>query len=169
MSHRQPFPRLWQSLSGTVIVAAFVVAGVLYALVPAARPGLHAGAPILLAMLPTALVGAVCRVALDLLEGGRVRGASELWPLPLSALTLLAAALWMVANGWRLVETAQLTGGLCEGVLALLIPLLALGAVVLAARTGYLDGAEDTLTLRGVREEQVWSPVPVRVPHRRAR
>lgn len=97
-------------------------------------------------------------------------GAREPWPLLLSVLLLLGAAGWMVANGWRLVETASLAGGVWEGVLALLLPLAALGAVVLAARAGYLDGAEGALTLGDLRVERAWSPVPAtRLPHRKAR
>lgn len=170
MTHHQPSPSPRPTSSGRVMVTVLVTAGVLYVLSPEARPGVGAAVPVLLAMLPAALAGAVCRVALDLLEGPRGGGAREPWPLFLSALLLLGAAGWMVGNGWRLVETAPLAGGVWEGVLALLLPLAALGAVVLAARAGYRDGAEQTLSLGDLRRERVWSPVPVtRLSHRRTR
>lgn len=166
MTHHQPTSSLRQTLSGSLMVAALATAGVLYVLSPAARPGVCAAVPVLLAMLPAALAGAVCRVALDLLEGRR-GGAREPWPLLLSVLPLLGAAGWMVGNGWRLVETAPLAGGVWEGVLALLLPLAALGAVVLAARAGYLDGAEQTFNLGEPQRARVWSPVPAARPYQR--
>lgn len=138
MLNVQPFLPARRTLSGRVVASVLGGVAALYLACPVARLGLEASAPVLLAMLPAALGGLLYRLGLDGLEG-RHQGA---WAVLVGALGALVGAAWLAGHGWHLVETAQAVGSTAEGVLMLLLPLCALGAVILAGRAGYLDGAD---------------------------
>lgn len=131
-------------MSGRVVASVLGTVAALYLACPVARTGLEASAPVLLAMLPAALAGLLYRLGLDGLEERHHLRRRSVWAMLGGALVALVAAAGLAGHGWHLVETAQPVGSTAEGVLALLLPLAALGAAVIVGRAGYLDGTDPT-------------------------
>ncbi|MEF2278538.1 hypothetical protein V3W47_09495 [Deinococcus sp. YIM 134068] len=145
MLNVQPLLPAHRTLSGRVVASVLGTVTALYLICPVARTGLEMSAPVLLAMLPAALAGLLYRLGLDGLEEGHGHLSRQgVWAMLGGALGALVAAAALAGHGWHLVETAQPVGSTAEGVLALLLPLAALGAAVLVGRAGYLDGIDPT-------------------------
>lgn len=148
MEHR-PHPRFGETYATALMLVTLVGVAVLWFIVPDARVGLDASAGVLVAMLPAAVTGVGLRTVVEMMEGRRwYRQQWTLYGTAVSSLLLGVGASVLVERGLAASERVQVNTAGWTGVLAVVLPLIAVGLVVLAARAGYADGDDHTWRMR---------------------